>query len=142
PGHLMVASADGLRHSRYWRLDFGRRLRYRRDEEYAEHYRALLHDVVRRTARSHRPVSFEVSGGLDSSALFAVADGLERQGRLPAPGIAGYTLHFDEDGPANELAHARAVAAHLGRPVGEVDPTREPLDWYIAAARRSRDFPG
>jgi asparagine synthase (glutamine-hydrolysing) len=142
PGHLMIVSADGPRVTRYWRLDFGRRLRYRREEEYVEHYRSLLTDVVRRMSRSHRPLAFEVSGGLDSSALFAVADGLDRDGRLLAPGMAGYTLRFDDETRANELGYARAVATHLGRPLREIDPTRVPLKWYVAEARRLRDFPG
>lgn len=138
----MIVDAAGPRREFYWRLDLRRRIRYRREDEYVEHYRSLLSDVVRRMSRSHRPVAFEVSGGLDSSALFAVADGLERQGRLPAPGIAGYTLGFDEDSGANELVYARAVGAHLGREVREIEPTLKPLDWYLAQTQQSGDFPG
>lgn len=142
PALRMIVTAEGLRSEFYWKVDLGRRLRYRRDEDYVDHYRSLLGDVVRRMSRSHRPLAFEVSGGLDSSALFAVADEAEREGRLQAPGMDAYTLKFDEDSPANELGHARAVAAQLGRPLHEIDPVREPLDWYFAEAARFADFPG
>lgn len=141
PGHRMIVTADGPRSGFYWTLDLGRRLRYRREEEYVEHYRALLDDVLRRMSRSHRALAFQVSGGLDSSALFAVADGLERQGRLPAPGLDGYTLHFDDGTPANELRYVRDVASHLRRPVQEIEPVHRPLEWYEAEARTSHDFP-
>jgi asparagine synthase (glutamine-hydrolysing) len=78
---------------------------------------------------------------LDSSALFAVADALLRQGRLPAPGLDGYTLKFDDDSNANELDYSRAVAQHVGRPVHEVTPSRMPLDWHREQARHYRNFP-
>ena len=64
----------------------------------------------------------DVSGGLDSSAIFAVAENLRRQGRLLAPEIKGYTYKFDKGLPAYELDYARAVAKHVGVPVQEILP--------------------
>ena len=56
------------------------------DDEYAEYYRALFTDVVRRMSRSSQPLACEVSGGLDSSAIFAVAErSATRRQRLLAP---------------------------------------------------------
>ena len=117
-------------------------LQYRKDDEYIDRYRELLDDAVRRTSRSHRPVAFEVSGGLDSSALFAVAESLRRGARLPAPGIAAYTLDFDGQRPADELEYARAVGCHLNATVREVAPARMPLEWYRQRARTYGEFPG
>jgi asparagine synthase (glutamine-hydrolysing) len=137
----LEADAAGARIAPYWAPDVTRRIRYRRHAEYVEHYRELLFDTVRRASRSHRPVAFEVSGGLDSSALFAVADRLGRQGRLPAPDIRGYTLKLADGSAADEMVYARAVGAHLGRALVEVPPTLEGLDWHLREARRSGAFP-
>ena len=142
PSHFMVAGGQGeLRLQRYWMPDLHLTLPCRTDEDYIEHYRALFTDVVRRMSRSLAPVACEVSGGLDSSAIFAVAETLRQLGRLPAPGLEGYTLDFSGDPAADEMAYARAVGVHLGRPIHEVTPAHRPLDWYRETARLYREFP-
>ena len=138
----MQVSRDGETTTRYWHPDLSAPLLYKREEEYVEHYLALLTDVVRRTSRSHRPLAYEVSGGLDSSALFAVAARLARQSRLLAPNLHGYTLVFPPDADANELECGRAVGTHLGRPVYEVEASLPALDWYQDRATRYCEFPG
>jgi asparagine synthase (glutamine-hydrolysing) len=114
---------------------------YRREEDYVEHYRAMLFDAVRRTARSHRPLAITVSGGLDSSAIFSIADELEKAGDLPAPGLQGYTLAGDEGTRAYELPFARAAADHCGRSLIEVPLFRPGADWFTAQAQRDCDVP-
>ena len=139
--HLWVTAA-GPQRTRYWTPDLWRTLDYKRDTDYFEHYRELLADTVRRFSRSHKPVACDVSGGLDSSAIFAVADQLERTGRLPAPGMAGYTLNFGGYRDADEIEFARAVSAHLKRPVAEIEPAFPAFSSYAKAARQYRDLPG
>lgn len=142
PAHLMVATQrGGLSQHGYWAPDLHATLLYRSDDEYVEHYRALFTDVVRRMSRSHRSVACEVSGGLDSSGIFAVAETLRGEGRLLAPGLDGYTLDFSGDRDADEMDYARAVGTHLGRTIHEVTPAHMPLEWYRETARRYREFP-
>jgi len=139
--HWMEAGPSGLQTRQYWRPELHAPLVYGNDAEYVEHYRALLTDTVRRQSRSHRPLACEVSGGLDSSAIFAVAADLGRRRELLAPRLHGYTLLFDDDSAANELDYARAVGAHVGLPVREIEPTAKPLTWYRDWARDYREFP-
>ncbi len=139
--HKMVVNQLGYRIEKYWSPELWNTLPYAKEEEFICHYRDLLFDTVQRTARAHAPLACEVSGGLDSSALFAVADQLMRQGRLQAPGLDGYTMAFDDDSDANELSFCRAVAQHVGRPVREVAPSRMSLDWYREQGRHYRNFP-
>lgn len=142
PSHFMVATGQsGLTPHRYWAPDLHQRLPCQTDEDYIEHHRALFTDVVRRMSRSLTPVACEVSGGLDSSAIFAVAETLRQQRSLPSPGLEGYTLDFSGDPAADEMAYARAVGAHLGRRIHEVTPAHMPLDWYRETARLYREFP-
>lgn len=140
--HRMDVGRAGPRPERYWQPDVDRFLPFRRDEEFVEAYRELFADTVRRQSRSHLPVGFEVSGGLDSSAVFCVAERLRRSGSLPAPAIAGYTLAFPDDAAANELEYGRAVGELTGVEIREVPPTQMPLSWYQEEATFFQDFPG
>ena len=87
-------------------------------------------------------MAYEVSGGLDSSAIFAVASRLGRQGNFPAPGIQGFTLDFHDAPDADELAFSRAVGQHLEEQIFEIAPTKMPLSWYRDWAATYREFPG
>jgi len=140
--HTMRVSANGVRTERYWTPPLDAPLACKTDGEFEEAYRALIRDCVRRASRSHRKVAIDVSGGLDSSAVYCVAEELRRAGQLPAPGIAGFTLAFDDGSEACELPYARAVAAHTGTQLTEVEPTLLSLEDYEARARRFSDFPG
>ncbi len=141
--HRMTVNGASLRTECYWQPDLWQTLPLRTDRDYIEHYRELLFDTVRRMSRTHRPLAFEVSGGLDSSAVIGVAEHLRRASRLPAPSIAGYTLGFSSgDGDAYEVEYACSVGEHLGIPIQEVPPSSLPLSWHAEYARTFRDIPG
>lgn len=70
-----------IRSDRYWRPDFTRRIRLRRDEEYVEAARELLESAVAERLRAAGPVVSHLSGGLDSAGVAATA------ARLTAPGL-------------------------------------------------------
>jgi len=139
--HRMVVDSKGPNLERYWTPDLWATLPYSKEDDYVDHYRQLLTDAVRRQCRSLAPVACEVSGGLDSSGIFAVAEMLRRQEMLPAPGLEGYTLAFSDESEANELEYARAVGRHLDRRIQEILPTRKQLSWYQQWAGHYREFP-
>lgn len=139
--HWVSHDGEKLVQRRYYELPLGERLRYRSDGEYAEHYLAILSDALRRTTRSHAPIGIAVSGGLDSSSLYCLADRLEAQGQLLAPGFQGYTLAGTPGSSNYELPYARAAAAHVGRSLTEVPLFKPPLEWYTQQALAERDIP-
>jgi len=140
--HQMEVGIDGPRVVEYWKPTLNNALPYSKDVDYFNHYLQLFADCVRRCSRSHRAAAYEVSGGLDSSAIFCVADKLIRSATLPAPRICGFTFSFEDTSAANELHYARAVADHLGIPIHEVTPSRSPVSWFKRQACAMRDFPG
>jgi len=140
--HRMEVGATGPHPEQYWEPDLFDTLPFKRDDDYVEHYREMFADTVRRMSRSHKPVAFEVSGGLDSSAIFAIAETLRRKNELPAPAIEGYTLDFSGDPDADEMEYARAVGEHLGVRIREVPPAYRPLEWYRDWARQYGECPG
>jgi asparagine synthase (glutamine-hydrolysing) len=60
--------------NKYWGFDPGKRIRYRSDAEYQEHFLCVFSTAVQRRLRSDRPVLAELSGGMDSSSIVCMAD--------------------------------------------------------------------
>lgn len=139
--HRMVVDARGPMPALYWEPDLQASVPFTSDEDHIEHYRSLLSDVVRRMSRSTQALACEVSGGLDSSAIYAVAKHLRSEGRLLSSAVDGYTLAFYDDPGVNDIGYARAVGEHWGSMIQEVAPSRMALDWYRDWARQYREFP-
>ena len=99
PGTVVTVDARGLRTTRYWTL----RTREHADDLDATiaHVRELLLDIVRRQLVADVPRCTLLSGGLDSSALTAIAAGLlaERGERVRsfAVDFVGQTENFVPD---------------------------------------------
>jgi len=139
PACYLTVDAKGLRLSRYFEIDPARRLRYRDDREYGEHFRAVLESAVRSRLRSHRPLAVYLSGGLDSSSIVGVMADMQRTGRwdgafrpfsMVNPGQAGDESHY-----------IRAVLDQWGLD-GELQlPATPKAEVFIQQARRRRDVP-
>jgi asparagine synthase (glutamine-hydrolysing) len=71
--------------SKYWDFDPSKRIRYRTDAEYEEHFRSALATAVQRRLRSDRPVLAELSGGMDSSSIVCMADTVVARGAADCP---------------------------------------------------------
>ena len=116
PGHRLVCDSGGLRVDRYWTLRRpARPVRYRRPEEYADHFRVLFDEAVGDRLRTDR-AGCQLSGGMDSSSIAVSAHRRLRANRRPfdlrAFSIEYPTLIQDEEGRL--AAH---VAGHAGFPV-------------------------
>ena len=76
PAHAMTISPDTASLRRFWSLDPHREIHESSDEDYASRFREVFTEAVRCRMRSPSPVSFMLSGGLDSSAVVGVARAL------------------------------------------------------------------
>jgi len=93
----LVATFQGIRIFPYWFPDPNRTIRYSADADYAEAFRELLSDVVRRQLRSQYSIGISLSGGLDSPSIASMAAyHLEKTGKrlitytsVPRPGFDG-----------------------------------------------------
>jgi asparagine synthase (glutamine-hydrolysing) len=81
--HLLAVRPGGVTIRRYWQPDPTKQTRYRQDSDYEERFRELLTRAVSARLRSHTPVWYELSGGLDSSSIVCVADQLRRASGWP-----------------------------------------------------------
>ena len=139
--HYIIIDHNGLKRHRYWFPENLPTLHYKRQSEYVEHYKDVFTDVVRRMSRTDKPLSFEVSGGLDSTSIFACAAKFDSLGTLPAPEIEGLTLNFWNDNAANELDYVNATSHYLNRSVDKIDPAYSTLEDYQAFANKHKTFP-
>lgn len=94
-GHALVVGRDTARLTRYWELTPPREIRYRRPEQYAEHFLNLLSEVIRTRLHASHPVGAMLSGGLDSSTVVCTAAELYRAGRVEDRGFIAFNLAFD-----------------------------------------------
>ncbi|MFD1519669.1 asparagine synthase (glutamine-hydrolyzing) [Pseudonocardia yunnanensis] len=144
PGHVVRVSREGIRELRYWQLeDTGHT-----DDvpSTVRHVRELLEDTAQRQLVADVPLCTLLSGGLDSSALTALAarHSTERV-RSFAVEFAGYTENFvaDEVRPTPDTPYAHAVAEFVGTHHSDITLANEALmDPAVRdAVLHARDLP-
>lgn len=101
PAHMALLTPEGLRTGRYWDFDSAGSIRLGSFGEYAEGFRHLFEQAVRRRMRTAHPIAVSVSGGLDSSSIFCMAETLARR----EPGVlapVGLSYISPEGSPSDE----------------------------------------
>ncbi|KQL57926.1 MULTISPECIES: asparagine synthase (glutamine-hydrolyzing) [Bacillaceae] len=93
PAHFLVYTKDELRLRRYWQLKSEQHTH--NVKETAAHIRQLLEDSVSRQLFADVPVGMFLSGGIDSSALTAIAANHYKQEGKGA--IASYSVDYEEN---------------------------------------------
>lgn len=135
PAHTAAWTEDGrIRLRRFWTLPIDEPVYFREDREYLDRFRALLRQSVSDRLRTPR-VSVFMSGGLDSSALAAVAVSL--LGDQPAPDpVCAFTSVFERLMPDDERHYAGLVARRLKIPIRFAVVDRE-AGWAAPGAQRT-----
>jgi asparagine synthase (glutamine-hydrolysing) len=78
PGCAVHLTAEAAKVVRFWQLPLGNAIRYQQDSEYDEHLRALFREAVQCRIPVGSRCLAELSGGLDSSSVVAMAADLIR----------------------------------------------------------------
>ena len=94
---------------KYWDFDPHKRIRYRTDAEYEEHFRTVFAEAVRRRLRSDRPVLAELSGGMDSSSIVCMADEIIARGGAETPRLDTVSYYDDSEPNWNERPYFTKV---------------------------------
>jgi asparagine synthase (glutamine-hydrolysing) len=140
PAHALVVEPGRMQMRRYWDIDPGRAIRYRNDDDYAEHFHAVFREAVRCRLRSHGPVAADLSGGLDSSSVVGMAQALFREGRVPAQGFETFALSFPGL-PCDEQSYIDAVSRQWNLKTNTVVATERDSSYYRQRVEQNRDFP-
>jgi len=101
--------------STYWNFDPQKKIRYRTDAEYEEHFRTIFAEAVRRKLRSDRPVLAELSGGRDSSSIVCMADTVIASGTAETPRLDTFSIYDDSEPNWNERPYFTKVEEKRGR---------------------------
>src|SRR5512146_6374 len=122
---------------RYFDIDPAKKIRYRTDAEYAEHFESLFMEAVRCRMRNVDGVAAELSGGLDSSLVVGTVQRLMRQGAAPAVRFDTFSLRFDHP-HADERSFIGDVTAMWGLETNWSAPFYATFSDYLAEIKRYR----
>jgi asparagine synthase (glutamine-hydrolysing) len=120
---------------RYFEIDPAKRIRYRTDAEYAEHFESLFTEAVRCRLRNIDGVAAELSGGLDSSLVVGTAQRLMRQGGSHVARFDTFSIKFDHP-DADERNYIDDVAAMWGLETNWSPPFYATFADYAAEIKR------
>jgi asparagine synthase (glutamine-hydrolysing) len=115
PATVVVAKEAELRISRYWNPHPTYRIKYKSDKDYEEHFLHVFQESVRNRLRVCGTVCAELSGGLDSSSIVCVADGLIKGGKVQADRLLTISYRYDESKSADEYDFIRSVEEKIER---------------------------
>ena len=140
PAHFLSVSADNLRIERYWSPPIDGRIRYRRDEDYVEHFRELLKAAVADRLRADR-VGILLSGGLDSGSAAATAREISPSD-AGATQLRAFTKVFESLFPDDEGFYARKTAEFLKIPIEFINlDALQPFERWEVNAPEPLDAP-
>lgn len=110
-GHVLRVTSSGRSLQRFWEFDMGKELRLKNHEDYVALYRETFSRAVQKRMRSAFPIAMTVSGGLDSSSVYCMAQELAKQ--YPVPKLIGIGL-VPEDPRSNEVEYQSAIEQRYG----------------------------
>jgi asparagine synthase (glutamine-hydrolysing) len=121
PSSYVAIRAGKQTVSKYWDFDPGKKVRYRTDGEYEEHFRAVFAEAVRRRLRSDSPILAELSGGMDSSSIVCMADTIIARGAAETPRLDTISYYNDSEPNWNERPYFTKVEEKRGRTGTHID---------------------
>ncbi|HKV55374.1 MAG TPA: asparagine synthase-related protein [Candidatus Binataceae bacterium] len=114
--HCLTVSRGRLSVRRFFDIDPSRRIRYRDDDEYAEHFRELFAEAVRCRLRTPNGLAaIQMSGGVDSTSVAGMARSLLAAGALGETRVETFSLIFPGM-RADEQQFIRESTAMFGLP--------------------------
>ncbi len=137
--HCLTVTRDTVQVRRYWDIDPAREIRYRTEEEYADHFRELFFAAVECRLRSSGPIASMLSGGLDSSSIVCAAQGIRREKKITQPSFESFSLVFEHLVSCDERPFIDEVVRYSGVKANFYVGDRDPSE---AAIARYKLYPG
>lgn len=119
--HCVKIQAGNVKITKYWDFDPRKRIFYKSDSDYEEHFRVVFGDAVRRRLRSNGPVIAELSGGMDSASIVCMADKLRSEEPSACSSLDTISYYSDSEPNWNERPFFSLVEAKRGRIGRHVD---------------------
>ena len=130
PGEEVLIDMQGrVRQRVVWQPNPDKRIRYRDEREYVEHFRELIIDAMRCRLRARERVGVSLSGGVDSGTIATVAGWLHERGESTSK-IRAYSWAFTEFPECDERENIYRMTNRYGIPTHEIpaEETRPLVD--------------
>jgi asparagine synthase (glutamine-hydrolysing) len=146
PGWWLEFTRDGVSSRPYWTLES--RPHEDNEETTAERIRELLEDTVSRQLMSDVPLASLLSGGVDSSALTALA---VRTGQSVSSALPTFSVDYAENDkyfrphayqPNSDAPWVRRMSEYLGTAHHAIELDASELFHSLEASVKARDLPG
>ncbi|HEY8176702.1 MAG TPA: asparagine synthase (glutamine-hydrolyzing) [Gemmatimonadaceae bacterium] len=135
PGHFLSLREGGAPEVvRYWDIPYERRSASGSYEEHLQTFESIFRDSVSLRMLADVPVGILLSGGLDSSAVAAMA-------RESNPKVNTFSVGFRGSPETNEWDYARLVARHLGTCHHEIEIGQDEFVDFLPHMVRFTDEP-
>ena len=135
PGYCLIADTAGVRTRQFSSITAMETRARAKPADYAEEFHALFADAVTARLRSPNPVGVMLSGGVDSSSVYAAASAILRRGDRTAEAFT-----VSHEGDYDESSHARATVTMTGGRHHVVRSSAAAFD-YAADAGEHLDTP-
>lgn len=115
PGYRVLATRSAISERCFW--DFpAEPVRLGSADAYRDAFRERFQEAVRRRLRGTRPVAVAVSGGVDSSSIYCMAQWLRAHDASLSP-VQGLTEAHPGDPHADELSYVEEMESMYARPI-------------------------
>ena len=137
--HQMSVRPDRLIKRAYFDLDPHKQIRYRDDNEYADHFREIFAEAVRCRMRAIGGIGAHLSGGLDSTSVVGMASLLRREGKVADAPFETFSLLFDHP-DLDERSYIFETVKTIGLTANYPEPVPIDLAMCVETVRRYHDF--
>ena len=97
--HYLAIRGEGISMQCHWDPMAARKLRYRSDQEYDDHFLSLFRQAVARRTGPGEPILAHLSGGMDSTSIVCMSDHLRRQQGRTADELLDTLSFYDDTEP-------------------------------------------
>ena len=140
--HTLTVTGTGKALHQYWRLEDAAPVKLSSDEDYLEGFVDHFRRAVRVRLNSIRPVGSQLSAGLDSSAVTALAAQELQKKHQPLVAYTSVPLHPAEELFPGRLTDEWPLARQVAERYGNIEHIRIPADDFtpLDAIQRSLDI--
>jgi asparagine synthase (glutamine-hydrolysing) len=140
PGQMVTVTRDAIAKRTYWDFASAPAIRFATFDRYKEAFRDVFERAVARRLRSHFPVAVSISGGVDSSSVYCMAETLRRRSAARCPKVIGMSMEVDAR-LSDERAYLDAIEQKYGTTIQRVPSAVRYATGSLTKAFRDTETP-
>lgn len=136
PAHYLIIAGSKSKKVRYWSgPKISNLIQYKKQSDYLEHFKEVFFNSIKDRMRTSSVV-IQMSGGMDSTAIAAMASKLVKQRSSTCSHISAITVTHDKILNSEERFYADLVSKYLNIPIEYIEADHyRLLDPYVLTTR-------